>query len=383
MSPLKEKIIERIRKEGPINFETFMEMALYYPGLGYYTRDTAEIGREGDFYTSPHLHSIFGAMIGRQMEEMWEMLGAPGVFHVVEMGAGIGYLAKDMLEYLKSRELGAVSREPKKGRDIFRHLQYTIVELNPAIRTRQQGLLSKFPDKVSWVSSLDELGPVTGCFLSNELLDAFPVRMVEMDYELQEIRVSVKEDGFAELKVACSREVLEYFREFGIELPRGYRTEVNLRIRDWIEKVGTKLKDGFVLTVDYGYPAWDYYGEERNRGTLLCYYQHQVNEDPYAHIGEQDLTAHVNFSSVKKWGEEYGLKTGGFCGQGPYLVSLGIDEVIGELYGGVPDAFETAKIKGLILPQGMGESHKVMVQYKGKVELKLKGFGLRNHWEKL
>jgi SAM-dependent MidA family methyltransferase len=402
MSPLKQKIIERIRAEGPINFETFMEMALYYPGLGYYTKDTSKIGREGDFYTSPHLHPIFGAMMGRQMEEMWELMGAPALFRVVEMGAGAGYLVKDMLEYLRGREQSAKSRGlslftdeakrscrigtvpvPDQEGNFFECIKYTIVELNPAVKTRQQELLSKFIDKVTWVSGLSDLEPVTGCFFSNELLDAFPVRIIEMDGELKEIYLTAADDELEEVKMPCMSEIPEYLKEFGIDLPRGYRTEVNLRIKNWINEAGKKLERGFVLTVDYGYPARDYYSEERNRGTLLCYYRHRVHEDPYRNIGEQDMTAHVNFSSLKKWGEDGGLKTVGYCGQGAYLISLGIDEVMTELYGDSPDVFDTAKVKGLILPQGMGESHKVMVQYKGDGEPELRGFTLRNYSEKL
>jgi SAM-dependent MidA family methyltransferase len=369
VSPLKEKIIERIESEGPINFETFMEMALYYPGLGYYTKDSTKIGRAGDFYTSPHLHSIFGAMIGRQMEEMWTIIGNPDIFHVVEMGAGMGYLAKDMLEYLE-------------GKEIFKHLKYTIVEVNPKVRAKQQELLSKFKDNIKWIFSIDEIEPVTGCFLSNELLDAFPVRLIEVsnnpDNGLKEIYVSIDGDDLVEIKMPCSTEVKTYLNEFDIKLPEGYKTEVNLKIKDWLIEVTNKLLEGFILTIDYGYPAQDYYSEDRNRGTLLCYYQHQINENPYQNIGEQDLTAHVNFSSLKKWGDELGLKSLGFCSQGTYLVSLGIGEIIKELYGDSPDVFDVAKIKGLIMPQGMGESHKVMIQYKGKTELGLRGFSFRN-----
>jgi SAM-dependent MidA family methyltransferase len=369
VSPLKEKIIERIESEGPINFETFMEMALYYPGLGYYTKDSTKIGRAGDFYTSPHLHSIFGAMIGRQMEEMWTIIGNPDIFHVVEMGAGMGYLAKDMLEYLE-------------GKKIFKHLKYTIVEVNPTVRAKQQELLSEFKDNIKWIFSIDEIEPVTGCFLSNELLDAFPVRLIEVsnnpDNGLKEIYVSIDGDDLVEIKMPCSAEVKTYLNEFDIKLPEGYKTEVNLKIKDWLIEVTNKLLEGFILTIDYGYPAQDYYSEDRNRGTLLCYYQHQINENPYQNIGEQDLTAHVNFSSLKKWGDELGLKSLGFCSQGTYLVSLGIGEIIKELYGDSPDVFDVAKIKGLIMPQGMGESHKVMIQYKGKTEPGLRGFSFRN-----
>jgi len=144
------------------------------------------------------------------------------------------------------------------------------------------------------------------------------------------------------------------------------------------------LSEGFVLTIDYGYPAWDYYSEERNRGTLLCYYKHRVNEDPYQNIGQQDITAHVNFSSIKKWGEEFGFKTIGFCQQGTYLISLGIDEIIKELYENERDyLFEVAKIKRLIFPGTIGETHKVLIQYKGKENPTLKGFRMKNQVNKL
>ena len=162
-----------------------------------------------------------------------------------------------------------------------------------------------------------ELSAIEGCILSNELLDAFPVHLVEMDEELKEIYVAVADGHFTEIKGALSTDSLaSYLKEFSIELPAGYRTEINLRIRDWLASSSEILSKGFILTIDYGYPAREYYSEERNRGTLLCYYHHQVNENPYQNIGVQDITAHVNFSSVKKWGEEFGLKTLGFCNQG-------------------------------------------------------------------
>ncbi len=377
MSSLKEIILEKIKREGPIRFDTFMEMALYAPGLGYYMTDSTTIGRSGDFYTSSHLHPIFGAMMGRQMEEMWVHMGRPDSFHVVEMGAGMGYLARDMLDYLRNSTFN-IQRST-----FFDRLRYTIVEMNPAIKAKQQELLSHFRSEVNWVARMEELQPVRGCVLSNELLDAFPVRMVEMDAEMEEIYVSAEGNELVEVKMPCGDDLRSYFREFDVELPAGYRTEVNLRLGDWIRNMGGRLTEGFVLTIDYGYSARDYYGEDRNRGTFLCYYRHQVNEDPYRHIGEQDLTSHVNFSSLKKWGEASGLKTVGFCSQGTYLVSLGIDEVMKELCGVSSDAFDAAKIKSLVLPQGMGESHKVMIQYKGGGDPALRGFSLRNHAARL
>lgn len=371
MNPLKQKIIDKIASEGPINFETFMEMALYYPGLGYYAKEATVIGKAGDFYTSPHLHALFGAMLGRQMEEMWHLMERPRSFQVVEMGAGMGYLAKDMLDYLRSKE-------------IFNHLTYTIIELNPNIKARQQALLGDFKEKVTWISGLHELGTMQGCFLSNELLDAFPVRLVEMDDEINEVYIALSgENDIVEVKRPCSSEITDYFEAFSIQLERGYKTEVNLRIKDWLKEISSRLSEGFILTIDYGYSAHEFYSEDRRRGTLLCYYQHQIIENPYQHIGEQDITAHVNFSSLKKWGEELGITSIGFCPQGTYLVALGIDEVIREKYGDSPDPFEMAKIKGLLFPQGMGESHSVMIHYKGSRQFALRGFGFRNQVKRL
>lgn len=371
MNPLEQKIIERIEKEGPIIFETFMEMALYEPGLGYYAAEKTEIGKAGDFYTSPHLHPAFGAIIGRQIEEMWKIMKKPSEFSVIEIGAGAGYMCKDILDYL--------------GKTSFSPLAYIIVETNPFMKHKQERLLEVFFDKVKWVSSLKDVGTIKGCIVSNELLDAFPVHIIEMEDELREVYVAVDHKTLIEIKKDLSTDAIaDYLKEFSIELTEGYRTEINLRIKDWLNSVDKILSEGFILTIDYGYPAWDYYSDYRNKGTLLSYYRHQVVEDPYQNIGEQDITTHVNFSSVKKWGENLGLKTLGFCQQGAFLIALGIDEIMKELYENSPDyLFEVARIKRLILPGTMGETHKVIVQYKGKGYPELRGFSIKNQVDKL
>lgn len=352
-----------------------MEMALYEPGLGYYASDKLVIGKSGDYYTSPHLHFAFGATIGRQLEEIWEILGSPSevdTFQVVEIGAGAGYMCKDILSCLNNK-------------DLYRALTYIIVEPNPFMQERQKKLFVGSFEKITWVSSLSELNHIKGCILSNELLDAFPVHLIEMEDELKEIYVNVDGDTIVERKGPLSIDaLLNYMNEFSLELTNGYRTEINLRIKDWLMSINEVLSEGFILTVDYGYSARDYYSEERNRGTLLCYYRHKVNENPYINIGEQDITAHINFSSLKKWGEDIGLKTIGFCKQGTFLVAIGIDKIIHELHENSPDyLFEVAKIKGLIFPGTMGESHKAMVQYKGSGFPKLKGFSVSNQADRL
>ena len=383
MNPLQQKIIDRIKKEGPITFKTFMEMALYEPELGYYTSQKTRIGRSGDFYTSSHLHPVFGIMIGKQIEEMWEIMNKPSDFQIVEMGSGAGYLCKDILDYF--RGTGDKGQGTSREEAIYRHLQYIIIELNPAMRESQKNLLADFSDRVSWVSSIRELNNIKGCFLSNELLDAFPVHIIEMNDEIKEIFVSTDNGKLTEIKGTPSTSgIADYLKEFSIELEKGHRTEINLEIKKWLGEINRALTEGFILTIDYGYSSADYYSEDRNRGTLLCYHEHQVTEEPYQNTGEQDITAHVNFSSVKKWGDELGIKTIGFCRQGTFLVSLGIDEVIAEIHKNSADyPFEVARIKKLILPGTMGETHKVIIQYKGSRKPALRGFTIKNQMREL
>ncbi|MDX1763472.1 MAG: class I SAM-dependent methyltransferase, partial [bacterium] len=219
-----------------------------------------------------------------------------------------------------------------------------------------------------------------GCLFSNELLDAFPVHRVAMDDRLQEIYVDLDGDRFTEKKqpIGC-KGLTDYAEEFDLQLRRGYQTEINLRMKSWLAEICRKLSHGFLLTVDYGYSAQEYYTETRSSGTLLCYHNHQLHENPYIHVGEQDMTAHVNFSALKKWGEEQGLKTLGYAPQGAFLTAAGMDEAITELYAEAPDYLsEILKIKGLILPQGMGETHNFMIQYRGEGMPQLRGFSLRN-----
>ncbi len=386
ITPLEKKMIRLIKAEGRITFEKFMEMALYDPEFGYYRSPDLVIGKGGDFYTSAHLHPVFGAMVGRQITEMWEFSGRPGLFTIIEVGGGEGHICRDMLHYLRDSPF-------------FDALRYVIVEINPAMQEKQRRLLSSpsplnvsgsvYDTRVSWVTSLAEIGSVgCGCVFSNELFDAFPVHLVEMADELAEIYITVREDGLVEEPGPLSSDALaDYFNGMKVVLDRGYRTEANLHIREWLGQVSRILQQGFVLTIDYGYLGRDYYSEDRNRGTLICYHRHQANEDPLSHIGEQDITSHVNFSAVKTWGEEAGLRTVGLTSQGAFLVSLGVDEEIQKLSQTSGDyTFELARIKKLIVPQGLGDSHMVMVQYKGPGEPgtpTLRGFSLRNQMKYL
>lgn len=369
---LSEIIKDRIRSSGPITFRDFMQMALYHPGLGYYTSADTEIGKSGDFYTSPHLHRAFGAMLGMQAIECWDLMGRPSRFTIIEPGSGRGYLAMDMLDYLK-------------GKDIYDALSYRIVELSDTMRERQVSLLSAHAGRISWSRSLDEIARTEGIVISNEVPDAFPVHVLEMSADgWKEVHLGLDADQFAERLAPITPELKAYCDEFVRALPEGFRIEANLDMRGWIAQAAACIEKGFVITVDYGYSSAELYNEDRPRGTLLCYKAHMTNEDFYSNIGAQDITAHLNFSALARWGADAGLDTLGFCRQGAYLVSLGIDELITELYGAEPKmGMDAAKIHGLIMPGTMGDTHKVLIQGKGVGYPKLRGFTFRNQAEKL
>jgi len=351
-------------------------MALYDSEFGYYVSQGQRIGREGDFYTSSHLHPIFGVMVGKQITEMWDLMGSPERFTIVEMGAGEGYVCKDMLDYLN--QAGNGGQRPESS--FYQTLQYLIVERNELQRHRQQERLNAYKEKIRWISDIREAGAIRGCIFSNELLDAFPVHLVRMEDQLREIFVNHNGITFIDQTGDLSSDAIAgYFRNAGIELAVGYTTEVNLRIRDWLLDINAVLEKGFVFTIDYGHPAEEYYSEDRNRGTLLCYHNHEFSEDPYQNIGDQDMTSHVNFSAVKRWGEEMGLRALGYCSQGSFFLSMGIDQEIARLAESSADyLFELGRIKKLFLPQGMGDSHKVLIQYKGSELPQLQGFSMRN-----
>ncbi|MBF0540142.1 MAG: SAM-dependent methyltransferase [Nitrospirae bacterium] len=352
---LSKILKETILKNGAISFRDFMASALYHPEYGYYTSGIAEIGHKGDFYTSPSLHPIFGVVIAKQIEQMWEVMEMPKIFDIVEFGSGVGYLANDILNSISGQ---------------FRDsLRYNVIEVNPkSIQTLSRNLSSK----IRIIKDISELNNIEGCILSNELIDAQPVQIVEMvNGSLREIYL---DSELKEVYRDCSSEIIEYIKEFAPDLPDNYRTEVNLELRRWINDVYRVLSKGFVLTIDYGYTAREYYDVERGRGTLVCYHKHSVNENPYINIGKQDITSHVNFSALKRWG---GMDVVGYCTQGMFLASMGIDEILSEL-DGVEYPQAVNRVKEMIMPGGMGQSHKVLIQSKGMGEVLLRGFNFSN-----
>jgi SAM-dependent MidA family methyltransferase len=354
---LSEIIIEKIHKEGPMSFHDFMDTSLYYPREGYYTSPGNKIGSDGDYFTSPTLSSLFGVMIAKQLEEMWDLLGKQQ-FTIIEYGAGTGKLCNDILNELKS------------NRPMFKNIHYCIIEKSSEMQRMEYKNVTE-KDKVSWHHSIHEMQPVTGCIISNEVLDNFPVHSVVMEDELMEVFVNY-EDGFAESLMPASRELKDYLIEMDIALPKGYRTEINLEAKKWIEEIASALAMGFVLTIDYGYTSQELYTDGRRLGTLMCYHKHDTNDLPYAFIGEQDITAHVNFSALLQWGNKSGLQPCGFTDQSHFLRALGLTSHLRKIENQKGDN-SNSLAQALTLLTSMGNKFKVLIQQKGLADPHLSG----------
>lgn len=344
---LTDIIIAQIEKDGPLSFHDFMEASLYYPGLGYYTGSRQRFGEQGDYFTSPYISPAFGAMIARQLEEMWQIMGQPA-FTVVEYGAGSGMLCRDILSYLS------------KNTSLYKELQYCIIEKNP-----EQVFLH---DKVRRLDNIEEISGFTGCILSNELVDNFAVHRIKMEAELKEVYIDYQFKTFTEVLKPAPAILKDYLQEQGVSLSPGYRTEINLEAADWIGSVAGALKSGYVMTIDYGYAAQELYSEKRREGTLMCFNKHTMNDLPYADIGKQDITTHVNFTALKEWGRKQGLNYCGLTNQAGFLLSLGLKEYLCTIALAGMDLISAVKKEAFItrkLLLEMGERFKVLIQQKG------------------
>ncbi|MGZ6366633.1 MAG: class I SAM-dependent methyltransferase [Ktedonobacteraceae bacterium] len=346
MSDLQLLISERIQRDGPITFAEYMRMALYEPEYGYYVTGAAKMGWEADYFTSTDVSSLFASCLGRQLFAMWEKMKRPGQFIVLEQGAGRGHLAEgvrswaqktapefyEVLDY-RSEDIrgGADAVEEFRGRGQSPPLLYT-----NEMPISQDNLEEAKPE----YSRGDPRGrPVSpSVVLSNELVDAFPVHIVEKrDELLYEVFVDVQQDGrFCVVLGEPSRpEVAGYLDIYKIPwrtFEDGWRAEVNLDALRWMQRTADLIRKGFVLTIDYGDKANELYTAWRRRGTLLCYYKHQANERPLLHPGQQDMTAHVNFSALIDEGRRLGMRLHKFTTQRLWLQNLGIEEELEQRY---------------------------------------------------
>jgi SAM-dependent MidA family methyltransferase len=369
---LKELLLDTLRRTGPMTFERYMALCLYHPEFGYYTQGEERTGVEGDYFTSSDLHPVFARLAARQAAEMWNAMGRPKPFTWVEMGAGRGLFAADFLSWTA----GALP-------DFAAALDYVAIEPGSPQRRRIETRLAGagMANQVRLLASLEELAPATGCFFSNELVDAFPVHVVtRTGGRLKEIYVTAQGDGWGEkLGHISDPAVAAYVARYAPQLEEGHRVEVNRHAMAWMHTIAaSKLTRGFVLTIDYGDMANRLFTLDRPRGTLLAYRGHTASEDFFTAPGETDLTAHVNFTALIDAGKAAGLEFAGFTTQEKFLLAWGEANQFADVYDPGQTELEMLnarlKLKRLISPEGMGNIFKVLVQQRGVANAALTGF---------
>jgi SAM-dependent MidA family methyltransferase len=369
---LIRKIKDTIRKKGAISFCQFMEMALYDPEEGYYMASHKQFGEGGDFATSTEFHPLFGKMVAKQLAQMLGGFPQGIPLSLVEMGAGKGDLGELILQFFEEHYP-----------HLYERIIYEVVERSPALRACQGKRLRDYEQKgkVAWFENLKALkNPRRGCLFSNELVDSFPVHRVQIiKGEIKEIFVTIEKGQWVESLLPPSTPALEnYFKRLGIHLAEGAIAEVNLKAMDWMKEVGELLDSGYVMTVDYGYPAKQLYVPGRRKGTLMCYYRHGVEENPYTRIGLQDITSHVDFSSLVLEGKKAELEVLGFTDQLSFLMGLGISQEMEAMVKEKgPETLEFQRAKALLLPERMGKVFKVLILGKKQPVINLDGLAFR------
>ena len=353
------------RSGGWISFARYMELALYAPGLGYYMAGARKLGRDGDFVTAPEISRLFGQTLARQLEQLAK-LGLPDI---LEIGAGSGALAADLL--IELERLGCAPR------------RYLMLELSPDLRDRSRDTLAaRAPQLLERVAWLNALPPAfTGIVIGNEVLDAMPVHVYER-----------RGDRILELGVAFNEGRLEWAAWppattaagpdpscFPVD---GYRSEVQLIAQGFVRSLAGALSRGVALFMDYGFPRHEYYHPQRMRGTLMCHYRHRAHDDPFFLPGLQDITSHLDFSAIARAAHESGLDVTGYTGQAQFLVNCGITEILSGTPASDAAAYAplAAQAQKLLSPAEMGELFKVIAFSKG-VSVPLRGFtqGDRSH----
>lgn len=354
---LLNRITDAIRgNDGWISFARFMEMALYEPGLGYYSAGSHKLGDSGDFTTAPEISPLFGRCLARQVAE----LHASGLRELYELGAGSGALAETLL-----RELAVLDSLPTR---------YRILEVSADLRERQQRRLSKalpeFAGRIEWLDTLPDA--YEGVVIGNEVLDALPVQRVRQTAEgLAEIGVALTGDGLVETLRPAGTALCAVVEP--LALPDGYETEIPLAASALVSALGERMTRGVMLWIDYGFPQHEFYHPQRNRGTLMCHYRHHAHGDAFLWPGLQDLTAHVNFSAIA-WAHP-DMTVLGYTSQAHFLVNCGITDLMAETPADDLPQYAplAAGAQKLLSPAEMGELFKVLALGKN-IDARLAGF---------
>ena len=347
------QLIEVIRAEmgadGPMTFARFMELALYHPEHGYYASGRAKIGRGGDYFTNVSVGPMFGRLLAAQFAEMWEKLGCPADFTIVEQGANDGVFARDVLEY---------ARDCRP--EFFQKLRYAIVEPHPRLLEMQQRSLSDYASKISWSSSIDIVDSFTGVHFSNELFDALPVRLLVSDGAAWLERcVALSGDSFVFSDAAIFDRALQMaVKEYPIA-PAGFTTEIALDSVTTVQAISARLAHGYVVVMDYGLSRTDRLAAHRSSGTLQIRATHQQLDSPFVYIGETDITAHVDWTTLAEGAQSAGLEVAGFCDQHHFLTGI-VSALCGDDLTNA-DAKSRRALQTLLHPEMLGRSFQALV----------------------
>jgi SAM-dependent MidA family methyltransferase len=357
---LREKIGQEMLERGPIPFSRFMELCLYDPDWGYYSRAAEQFGRAGDFYTSSDVHAVFGRLLARQFEEMWRLLGMPQEIELLELGPGRGLFAQDVLDW-----------SAKKFAHFFQALNYVLVESSPLLRQKLGKTLSPYIDsgkaKLSPPGVLERTSApeVPIIVFANEFLDALPVEILGAQGEL---RIGLENGRFVEVWAEASSRELEFLDRYSVHPEAEERVEVPLVAQQYMASVAELVQRGFVIVVDYGYSREEQLAG-RHRGTIMTYRQHSTGGHPYEAPGEQDITAEVNFSALAAAAEQRGMLVEKLLTQSQFLMGIGEPNQFADAFADCRLPQEKAKVtlqlKHLVTPAGMGERFHVLIASKG------------------
>ena len=358
-SALRQAIEDEIRARGPIPFSRYMELCLYHPQLGYYSRAEEKFGKTGDFYTSSDVHAVFGRLLCRQFEQMWRSLGSPRDIDIVELGPGRGLFANDVLSWAQ-----------KTFPEFHEAIRYTLVESSPGLQRRLEELFRE-PIAAGKVRVSSELGGdrrfANAIVFANEFFDALPVEVLTPRGRLM-VGVAEGKRGFTEMFAPAPAEVLEFVDRYGVHPGEHERVEAVPAYRHWMDRIGGTAERGFAVLIDYGYTRAELLAG-RHRGTVTSFRRHAVCDSPYEAPGEQDITAHVNFTALAEIGREAGLAAQPPVTQSQFLLGIGEPNQFADAFAGCRLPQEQAKValqlKHLVTPAGMGESFQALILSRG------------------
>ena len=349
----KSELVEIIRNEiganGPISFARFMELALYHPDRGYYASGRANISRRGDFFTNVSVGSLFGRLLAAQFAEIWDKLGRPGDFKIVEQGAHDGVFAADALSALR-----------RSAADCFAATSYCMIEPFPIWRERQQKNLREFAEKISWVASVDEIAPFVGIHFSNELFDSLPVHLIVSGGVANgatvwnEKFVTVAADNFAFATGNVGRSGLQ-LDHLGFS-PAGFETEVNVAAPKLMSEIAAKLLRGVILTIDYGFSRSEFYSLQRSQGSLQVRANQKKLSSPFQQIGLADISLHVEWTSLAEAAQSLGAAPIGFTDQHHFLTGIISKSFLEADFG----ASEKRALQTLLHPEMLGRNFQAL-----------------------